>query len=414
MMFQKSLQKNTQTLLRRVSPTALSVSLVSTAVVSAALVGFVALRGWNSRAETLLDPESVPVAGELGAPLADIDLAKWKRGRSLFDHDYRVKDGVGPLFNANTCAACHEQGALGGAGRPDLNVFRFVGHDEAGVQIALAGFPLLSRNAAPGVAREEAPEGTDFVEQRNSPPVFGSGLIEGIPDEVILSNADPDDADGDGISGKAHLRTNADGSPATPAVGRYGWKAQISNIHGFVLDAMANELGITAADDGSGLANPADTDAVSDPEISNEDVESVAFYILNLAPPARKTPVDATEEAQINAGDAVFAEIGCNRCHIPSLAGRDGPVAAYSDFLLHDVAPEGYVGIVDGNAAGREFRTSPLWGIRFSAPYMHDGSSETLRDAIRAHHAEADESTQQYELLSEEKKLQLDAFLQSL
>jgi len=384
-----------------------------TATVGAGLVGLV-LAGAPSLvvpdaiARTIEDPDDIPEADTLGGPLSSVtDLETWNRGRLRFDEDALVSAGLGPFFNADSCQACHNLGAIGGAGKRDLAVFRFANLDEeTGEVTMLPGGPLLSRMSVVGVDREEPTELSNLTEERNAPPVFGSGLISAIDDADILANEDPEDLDGDGISGRAHLVGNS--------VGRYGWKAQIPSVRAFVLDAMFNELGLTTPDDGSGFAVTTDLDLVEDPEIDDASIDDVTAYIEGLAPPPRKVAEDAAEAAAIAAGEEVFELVGCAACHIPELPSALGPVALYSDLLLHDVAPEGMVGIPDGDAGGREFRTPPMWGLRFSAPYLHNGSAETIHDAILAHFAESEESRQAYEDLSESEQADLLAFLGSL
>ena len=154
-----------------------------------------------------------------------------------------------------------------------------------------------------------------------------------------------------------------------------------------------------------------DADAVADPEMGASDIDDLIFYMQHLAPPPR-TRTNAALEA---AGEQVFQSVGCAKCHVPELSTESGtPVPLYSDLLLHDVLPAGANGIVEGMAGMRAFRTSPLWGLAKSAPYMHDGRAFTVQDAILAHDGEAAKVRQAFEALPPADRDALIAFLKSL
>jgi CxxC motif-containing protein (DUF1111 family) len=236
--------------------------------------------------------------------------------------------------------------------------------------------------------RETIPFTADIVAQRNAPPMFGLGLFEGINATAILANRDPSDMDGDGISG----RENLDGAQ----VGRFGYKAQESDLEDFVRGPLFNHLGITTnpllatpllplrveAQISTPDAPTTDTDATPDPELATPDLADLLVFTQQLAPPA-PLPMDSTAQQ----GEEVFLSIGCAKCHIPNLAGA--PVPAYTDLLLHDMGAELADGVQLGNASGSEFRTQPLWGLRHHAPFLHDGRADTIDAAIRLHGGEA-------------------------
>jgi CxxC motif-containing protein (DUF1111 family) len=249
----------------------------------------------------------------------------------------------------------------------------------------------------------QAPE-CNVIELRQTPTLLGLGLVDDIPEEQILSRVDPDDEDADGISGRAHII--ADGR-----VGRFGWKAPFPTLEDFVRDALSNEMGLTLADGPEHVAGVAgDDDEVADPEYGGANYDALVFYSELLGPPPRGE-VGAAEER----GEQVFAEIGCEACHTAQMTTDDGqPVPLYSDLLLHDVAPDGYMGIAAGEATMREFRTPLLWGLRESAPYMHDGMAPTIAAAIERHFAEAEASRTAYEELSDSDRQDLLSFLESL
>jgi CxxC motif-containing protein (DUF1111 family) len=353
-----------------------------------------------------------PAPGELGGPttaLSPVEMGTWLAGEAQFDREFHIADGVGtPDFNADSCRACHQDPVLGGSGGLELNVSRF-GFDNGGFGPFqnLPGGQGLSKLRPPmTLGRENYPVQADVFEQRQTPSLFGLGLIEGISDANILANEDPSDSDGDGIFGVARVLI-IDGSPE---VGKFGWKSQVPTLEDFVRDAMAGENGITTPSVGRGFALATDADSVPDPELSEPEVDEMAFYLENLGPPLRVGSV-APEVAQ---GELLFTALMCSRCHIPNINGVVDPVFAYTNLLLHDVMPTDYRGMEEPGAGNGMFRTPPLWGIRFSAPYMHDGRARGLREAIMAHESEAQASSDAFALLSASQQSSLIAFLRDL
>ena len=156
-----------------------------------------------------------------------------------------------------------------------------------------------------------------------------------------------------------------------------------------------------------------DSDAVADPEFGEADISDLVFFLEELAFPQRDLTVAPSET--LSEGEMLFAAIGCATCHRPALPTRDGTdVPLYSDLLLHDVGGPNYVGVADGAAAAREMRTPPLWGLRATAPYMHDGLASTIEAAIAAHASEAERARKAYEQLSASDRMSLLSFLRSL
>ena len=354
-------------------------------------------------------PGGVP-EGSLIAQLAATD-PRFAKGMALFDDPLHATGGVGaPQMNADSCRACHQDPFLGGAGGLELNVSRF-GDDggNGGPFMNLPGGQGLSKLHPPWVpGREEYDPTTATVfEQRQTPSLFGAGLIESIPGAVILANEDPGDSDGDGIFGVARtLVING-----VPEVGRFGWKAQVPTLRDFVKDAMGAELGITTPADGRGFALVSDGDAVPDPELSDKDVDRMAYFLEELPAPQRPLALQVKGGPK---GGKLFAQIGCAKCHVPSLDGANGPVPLYSNLLLHDVMPAGYRGMSEPGAGVGMFRTPPLWGVGDTAPYMHDGRASTLRDAILAHDSEAASVRAAFQALNPAQQDALLAFLEAL
>jgi CxxC motif-containing protein (DUF1111 family) len=348
----------------------------------------------------LLPPDSpIPFQGEAGAPHRALDAEEeetFLRGRILFDRDFMSEDGVGPHFNGDSCRACHQDPVIGGAGGIDVQVQRPALPDgSGGFQSPPETGALAQTHSKPGTLREEIPAQIAFVEERNPPTLLGLGLIESIRVAAILANHDPDDDDRDGITGIAHRLPDT-------SLGRFGWKAQVPDLESFVRDAMSNEMGITLPNDGNPFGFTSDGDSRPDPELSRAELDDLVFFLrlLDFPPLGETTP--ETEE-----GEGLFESVGCAKCHLPELDG----VALYSDLLLHDIQPAAFEGVTDGMATSGLYRTPPLRGLRDTAPYFHDGRSETVDEAIRRHEGEADGVRRGYLILAQAQRDALLAFL---
>lgn len=361
-------------------------------------------------------PPGVPDVGEPGGPTDTLTPGQWTiwlAGREVFDRAFTVDDGVGtPEMNADSCRACHQDPALGGAGGLELNVSRYA-HDNGGLGpfVDPPGGQGLSKLRPPLVFGREnypttGPEPADVFEQRQTPSALGLGLLDAVPEAEILANEDPTDSNGDGIFGVARVLTIGGGSE----IGRFGWKSQVPRLADFVRDAMAGETGITTSDNGRGFGISSDADATGDPELSDTDILNMAFFLRNLGPPLRKNPTDS----QVLQGEVIFSTLMCDRCHVPTLQSTLGPVNAYTNLLLHDVMPANYRGMEEPGAPAGFFRTPPLWGIGETAPYMHDGRAEDLVQAIEHHDSEAAASAAGFAALSQSDKDALIAFLEDL
>jgi CxxC motif-containing protein (DUF1111 family) len=337
---------------------------------------------------------------------------QFDRGRALFDKPFALAEGLGaPAMNADSCRACHQDPVIGGAGSLELNVSLF-GNDNGGNGpfTNLPGGPAVSKMFPPSVhGREEYPvgiNGADVFEQRQTPSVLGNGLIGQISSVVITANEDVNDANNDGIFGVARRLTIA----GNIEIGRFGWKAQVPLLADFVNDAMFNELGLTTPDNGRGFAGLTDADNVSDPEITQEQVDDIRHFIAMLPPPQR----GGSAAPEVAEGQTTFQTIGCALCHTPSLASPLGPVPLFSNLLLHNVMPPDFRGMAEPGAASGFYRTPPLWGIKDTAPYMHDGRAEDLRGAILAHSGEAEAVRIAYGDLGPTEQNSLILFLEDL
>ncbi len=357
----------------------------------------------------LLPDEPVPAVGEYGGPVAgltDPEAAGFEAARALFDREFGFSDGVGaPRLNGDSCRACHFEPTVGGAGPRGVNVVRHGIINASGEYVEPTVGSILHRVTALHTTLNAPQAAATVFELRQTPPLFGLGLIEAIPDAVILAHADPTDADGDGISGRASW---VDGG----RLGRFGWKAQIPTIDEFARDAVSVELGMTLPyADGMTFGRLQDDDAVPDPEVDQATLDSLAFFMRALGPPPRQPGADSGDAV---AGEAVFEAVGCAGCHIPALDGPDGPVPLYSDLLLHEILPEGALGIEEAGASMTEFRTAPLWGLSESGPWLHDGRADTLAEAIDGHDGEAAGVVAAWQALGDADRAALLTFLGTL
>ena len=367
------------------------------------------LGGAEQDSQGLIPPDDpVPEAGEFDGPVAGLTKRErelFERGRRLFDRDTTVEEGLGPKFNGDSCRACHFDPTTGGAGPAGLSVTREGRLTPEGTFEAPPGGTLLHRFTTDFTRRPRAHGDSNVFELRQPPALFGLGLVDDISEEAIESHADPNDSDGDGVSGRVSR-------PIQGSVGKFGWKGAFPTLQDFVRDALTNEMGLTVPDrPGVFAGRRTDGDGASDPEFAGQRYDALVFYVENLAPPPRPDKIGT----EAKAGEKLFRHVGCAECHVPKMETESGEeVALYSDLLLHEVAPKDYRGVGEAGAGPREFRTPPLWGISETAPYMHDGLAGTIDEAIRRHAAEAAPTVERYEALSDEERQTLLAFLNSL
>jgi CxxC motif-containing protein (DUF1111 family) len=362
---------------------------------------------------------SPPPPPQFGDPLPGADLTLFGKGKDAFEEVEEVADGLGPIFNARSCAECHSFPTTGGGSA--VNEVRF-GRSSHGVfnDLASQGGSLLQLFAISPECQELLPANANVVGHRNSTALFGAGLVEAIPNAQIEAYANVLQANHPGQAGQINYVTSVTDGGVN--VGRFGWKAQQAKLLDFSADAYLNEMGITSdpfPNENAPNGDPdklAACDTVADPEdvVDGEgkrDIDRFADFMRFLAPPP-----SGPQTFQVHVGEGIFHVLGCARCHHPSFtavsdhSAIDGQiVAAYSDFLLHDVGTGDGIGpFVD------KFRTSPLWGIRVSAPYLHDGSAATPRQAILGHDGQAKLARKGFELLPNAAQEALLAFLNSL
>ena len=378
----------------------------------------------------------------LGGALQGLDQATFDsflRGRDLMHKNFTPEEGLGPYYNAVSCVACHSTPAVGGSA-PIYRNFFFAAVGPPGNQspiwdpddVPSIVMPSYTVPGAGSGGRPSIPDSSQVgglqvtVAQRNAPPGFGVGLFELVSNSEIVSNADPDDSNADGISG----RYNTDGAGN---IGRFGFKLQANFLEAFLRGALNNQMGITTdpfqgsggivsaamMQVGAGPDDPTvDLDAVADPEMPIVDLGDIVVFSKFVAP-APRMPMGAEEIL----GETLFFQMNCVSCHVPDLESSVGPINAYTDLLLHDMGPE----LADGISMGmpqfsvitplltsNEFRTQPLWGVRLHGPWLHDGRADTMRDAILMHGGEGQQSRDAFDARTPSEQDAVIRFLEAI
>ncbi len=400
--------------------------------------------------------------------LAGIDRLRFSSGNSLFTSNWVIapasaagRDGLGPLFNAKACASCHVED---GRGAPPEN------GQEANQGLLFrisssAGHPYgdqLQNQAIPGVPPEASiivewqdqnvtlgdgspvklrrpivhlqqlgygPLPDDLqVSPRLAPPMIGLGLLEAVDPSTLLEMEDPDDKDGDGISGRANFVM--DRATGQLAIGRFGWKANQPNLKQQSAGAFLGDMGLTThlfpienCSDGQSACQQAPQGG--QPEVDEKQLDLVVHYARFLSVPARRS----SDDPAVQRGRRLFVEARCDGCHRMSMkTGSETahPLLAnqkiwpYSDLLLHDMGPELADHRPDGLATGVEWRTPPLWGLGLNETvnrhrfFLHDGRARSPEEAILWHGGEAQASRNYYSSLSSADRNDFQAFLNSL
>jgi CxxC motif-containing protein (DUF1111 family) len=379
-----------------------------------------------------------------------------------------ARDGLGPLFNAQSCSSCHfrdgraqppaepgdaERGLLLRLSVPAESGGGLGPHPALGDQLqdrAIRNVPAegeieITTIERPGtfgdgtpytlaepryevVGPDGEPVGGDLlISPRIAPAMFGVGLLENVPDDTLADLEDPDDEDGDGVSGRVNRVDDPSGGGT--AIGRFGWKAAVPTVEDQNSRALQGDIGITSTlrpDQACTTAQPECDGAPTggDPEIEDERLDQITFYTRTLAVPARR---DAGG-GETTRGQDLFGEMGCASCHVDEL--RTGPsdiealddqvIRPYTDLLLHDMGPGLADDRPDGDATGREWRTAPLWGIGLvetvngHTRFLHDGRARNLTEAVLWHDGEGADARRRFADLPADDRAAVLAFLESL
>lgn len=383
------------------------------------------------------DLVSAPLEG-----LTDDELARFVVGTEAFTSLETPEDGLGPVFNAAACAACHTVGGTGGGS--EIRETRFGRLRRSGTFDPLAelGGSLIDFQsigasgtipcAAPidGPDGETVPTAANVVSGRRTTPLFGLGLVDAVPESTFWALAARQARRTPKTAGRPNVvedvvHRREDGSPSL-AVGRLGWKGQMPSLHQFAGGAYKDEMGITNElfpDENcpNGDCSLLACDAVPDPEsIADEtgvsDVDRFTDFMRMLAPVA---PLPGALEMD---GAQVFRTVGCARCHVTTLVTGPSDIEAlafqvihpFSDFLLHDMGSLGDGIGGQGEATPTEMRTAPLWGARLLTTFLHDGRATTVEQAIAAHDGQGARARDAFAALPDWQQQQLLAFVGSL
>jgi CxxC motif-containing protein (DUF1111 family) len=365
----------------------------------------------------------------LDGPIEGLTNAQSKQfldGDIAFNDDiFTSLNGLGPTFVATSCGSCH---AGDGKGHPFTTLTRF-GQSAPGINMFLdQGGPQLQNRALPGFEPEQLPNGATF--SKFTPPAnTGLGFLELVSDADVLNMADPDDSDGDGISGvpnwielPLYITPFAHAIPQNGKyIHRFGKKAAAYNLLHQTVNAYNQDIGITSAFDPIDVFSGQEIE----PEVDINTINDVVFYLQTL-----KVPIPRNQnDAKVIQGKAIFGQINCVGCHQPSLQTDYSPIGvlsnkefhAYTDLLLHDMGPDLDDGYTEGGAETFEWRTPPLWGLGLSPDsqggeyfLLHDGRAQSIEEAILLHGGEAADSKTHYENLSQAEQGALIKFLESL
>ena len=359
-----------------------------------------------------------------------VALRSFNDNRFIFEESENTADGLGPTYNAQSCAACHQNVVTGGASQ--VTVQR-AGRMTGGSFVnSLGGSLIHSRATDPGIV--ERVDVNDTVRAfRISPNTLGDGYIEAIANDTLLAIRDGQPA---GMRGTALMVPVMEGD-GTARIGRFGWKNQHASLESFSADAYLNEMGITSplfpeenTSGGKYVGYGTKYDPVKDPEDDGDDVKAFANFMRSTKAPPRG-PINST----VIAGEVLFKQVGCATCHVASIT--TAPAGAkinggaftvpkalgnkiihpYSDFLTHDIGTSDGIPILDTPDyafTASQMRTAPLWALRTRNRLMHDGLTFTTQEAIQRHAGQATAVTGAYNALSASQKAQLLAFLDSL
>jgi CxxC motif-containing protein (DUF1111 family) len=358
-----------------------------------------------------------------------ISQAEFDAALASFAEREEADEGLGPVYNAQACAECHQNPVTGGVSQ--VSELR-AGHRNAfGNFVDAPGGSLINDRAIDASIQERVPNGENIRTFRMSTNVLGAGFIEAINSNMILAFANSQPGQSGGRIAGQFIQVPVIESPGAVRGGRFGWKNQHASLLSFAADAYLNEMGITSrlqpTENTSLGASVAAFDDVPDPEDEDDDIDAFAAFMR-----ATKAPPRGPATSDVNAGSSLFNQIGCGICHVGSITtaaagtsinGGALIVAAalgnkiihpYSDFLLHDVGTGDGIVQNGGQSTANKLRTIPLWGLRTHDRHMHDGASLTLNEAILRHAGEATFVTNNYRALSATQQFQILAFLKSL
>jgi CxxC motif-containing protein (DUF1111 family) len=381
-------------------------------------------------------------------------------GRVLFTHEWKVRDslcgegdGLGPVFNANSCVACHSQGGVGGGGSNEHNVTAFeVDPDRDRTEVvnhvvhADAVSPEFQEThetvqdlfrVIPGGVRivggctvSLADHNPVTFQEINSPALFGLGVLDDISPLSLTAHHAKRTSEKFSEQFKGNYKQNGSGFTRTIAygkIGKFGWKGQFATVKDFVAAACAMELGLTNPYKYQPIPREHNEDTSAKLDMTHKQVDELVAFVKSLPPPQQILPEAHQLRERAIEGEAIFERVRCTDCHVKDLGAAKG---VYTDFQLYSLErkdiPGG--GGLYGGGEQREiqfdrpgnvplpehWKTPPLWGVADSAPYFHDGSARTLEEAIQKHFGSAHLSHTLYNQQPKDDQQKLLEFLGTL
>lgn len=359
-----------------------------------------------------------------------VPLRSFNDNRFLFEEVETVEDGLGPIYNAQSCRECHQNVATGGASQVAEHR---TGRMRNGAFFESQGGSLVGSRATHADIQERVVFEDSIRTFRISTNTLGAGYVEAIGNATFLAIrlAQPSSMRG------SIVMTPVLEAGSQPRIGRFGWKSQHASLESFAADAYLNEMGITSplfpaenTSSGVDVSYPSKYDPVPEPEDEGVDVKAFADFMRSTKAPSR-----GEITADVLAGETVFKTVGCATCHVPTLVtappgtpingGRfvvpealgSKLIHPYSDFMLHDIGTGDGIPVQptpELASTANQIRTAPLWALRTRNRLMHDGLTFTEREAILRHAGQASGVTQRFKALSATDQALLLKFLDSL
>ena len=355
------------------------------------------------------------------------DQLAFDTDRGIFEEVETIDDGLGPVYNAQSCAECHQNPVTGAISQ--ITEVR-AGHFDGVNFVDHPGGSLINDRAIDASIQERVLGGNEVRTFRTSLNTLGDGFVEAIDSNtlVAIANGQPSGMRGQFIEVPV-LEANG-----LVRGGRFGWKNQHASLLSFSADAYLNEMGFTSplqpTENTSNGNSTAAFDTVPDPDNDGGDVEAFARFMRSTKVPPRDAALAATPDAV--AGSALFNQVGCNICHVRNITTAPAGtvinrgaltvsaalgnmvIHPFGDFLLHNVGTGDGIVQNGGQSTRNKLRTAPLWGVRTRGRLMHDGETLNRNESILRHAGEATGVVNNYRNLSTAQKNQLILFLNSL
>jgi CxxC motif-containing protein (DUF1111 family) len=362
--------------------------------------------------------------------------------QAVFENIRDASTGLGPLFNGTSCVACHQNPVTGAASQ--ITEIRVGHNDDNGNFVnptvtinegmnTVSGRSLINDRATCAQAEEHVPLSEPTRALRAVLNTLGDGFVEAIDDATLMGIAQSQPEQSGGLIRGEAIQVPVLEAPGQTRIGRFGWKNQHGSLLSFAADAYLNEMGVTnrlkpvdstsVCKNNSGLEDQPDVNGLA-------DIDHFAQFIRGTQAPPRDANMAATPDAQ--AGQRLFESVGCNICHVESIATLPTGTAInggmlivdaalgnktihpFGDYLLHDVGTGDGIVHAGPQDTADKLRTAPLWGLRTRSRYMHDLASLTLQDAIARHRGEARGVIRKFNALTATQRQQVIAFLNSL